>query len=261
MTETHAAATSPASLPTSASATPPTDASQTPSLASATPSAAHPPATPLPVTPPPATQSPASQSQAALLPNRTALVLGLALALAVTDPSKLADRNPVGWLLTVAVLVGAIWAAPVIAQRPASMAVHWIGQLARHRNTVFVVGCTIIAGFGNPPVWQMVVDAALLLTYLLTVDALAAGPIGIRQLRRRTAPAAAAVASTIALLAAHVPVNSGAVWGRVVAAIAVAAAALAAGAALWVRQHETKRQEVERHGNKGTKIDIRSRGH
>lgn len=185
-----------------------------------------------------------TNERAALLPNRTALVLGLALALAATDPSKIAQRNPVGWLLTVAVLVGAIWAAPVIAQRPASVAVHWTGQLARHRNTLFAVGCTIIAGSGNPPVWQMIVDAALLMTYLLTVDALAAGPIGIRQLRRGVTPAAAAVASAIALLAANAPVNSGAVWGRVVAAIAVAAAALAAGAALWVRQHEVRQREA-----------------
>lgn len=167
-------------------------------------------------------------------------MLGLALALAATDPVKIAQGNPVGWLFSAAVLVGAIWAAPVVAQRPASTAVHWAGQLTRHRNTVFAVGCVIIAGFGDPPVWQMAVDAALLLAYLLTVDALAAGPIGLRQLRRGVAPAA--VASTVALLAAHAPVDSGAVWGRAVAAVAVAAAAVAAGAALWVRQHEVRQQ-------------------
>lgn len=175
------------------------------------------------------------------------MALGLALALAATDPAKIAHRDPVGWLLTVAVLVGAIWAAPVVAQRPSTTAAHWVGQLVRHRNTVFAVSCVIIAGFGNPAVWQMIVDAALLLAYLLIVDALAAGPIGIRQLRRGVAPAAAAGASAVALLAAHAPVDSGAVWGRVVAAVAVVAAALAAGAALWVRQQETRQRRVEQH--------------
>lgn len=185
-------------------------------------------------------------SRTALLPNRAALLLGLALALAATEPAKIAERDPVGWLLTLAFLVGAIWAAPVVAQRPAATAVHWMGRLSRHRNTVFAVSCVIIAGFGDPPVWQMVIDAALLLAYLLTVDVLAAGPIGIRQLRRGMAPAAAAVASAVTLLAAHAPVDTGAVWGRVVAAVAVAAAALAAGAALWVRQHELGQREAEK---------------
>lgn len=184
-------------------------------------------------------------------PNRTALALGLALALAAVDPTKLAQRDPVGWLLTVAVLVGAIWAAPVVAQRPASASVHWNNQLVRHRNTIFAVGCTIIAGTGDPPVWLMAVDAALLLAYLLTVDALAAGPVGIRQLRRGVAPAAAAVASAVTLLGARAPVDSGAVWGRVVAAIAVAAAAVAAGAALWIRQQGIRDQGVDQQADSG----------
>ena len=68
------------------------------------------------------------------------------------------------------------------------------------------------------------------------VDALAAGPVGIRQLRHGMAPLCAAAAVAMVLLAAQAPVNSGAVWGRIVAALAVAAAATAAGAALWMRQ-------------------------
>jgi hypothetical protein len=164
------------------------------------------------------------------------LLLGVVLALTVTDPTQLAKRGAIGWFLTAVVIVAAIWAAPVVAQRPAVEAVHWSSQLARHRNTVFAAGCVIIAGFDNPPVWLMAVDAALLLTYLLAVDALAAGPIGIRQLRRGVAPLAAAAASAVTLLGAEAPVNSGAIWGRVVAAVAVAAAALAAGTALWIRQ-------------------------
>jgi hypothetical protein len=58
----------------------------------------------------------------------------------------------------------------------------------------------------------------------------------MRQLRRGVAPLSAAAAAAIVLLAAQAPVNSGAVWGRIVAALAIAAAAAAAGAALWIRQ-------------------------
>lgn len=213
-----------------AQATPRTpDALQT----SAAPDLAHPP-TPSPRSTPP------DQPE---LPNRAVLLLGVALALTATDPAELAQRGPVYWLMTLAAMVAAIWAAPVVAQRPAMSAVHWNTQLARHRNTVFAVGCTIIAGLNDPPAWLIGVDAALLLTYLLAVDALAAGPIGIRQLRRGVAPLAAAAASAVTLLGAAAPVDSGAVWGRIVAAVAVAAAGVAAGAALWIRQRARSAQD------------------
>ena len=170
------------------------------------------------------------------LPNDAVLLLGAALVLAAVDPTKLAMRGPVGWLFAMAAMVAAIWAAPVVSRRPTAESIRFTSQLGRHRNTVFAVGCTILAGFSDPPVWLMVIDAALLLAYLLAVDALAAGPVGIRQLRHGMAPLCAAAAVAMVLLAAQAPVNSGAVWGRIVAALAVAAAATAAGAALWIRQ-------------------------
>jgi len=170
------------------------------------------------------------------LPNDAVLLLGAALVLAAVDPTKLAMRGPVGWLFAMAAMVAAIWAAPVVSRRPTAESIRFTSQLGRHRNTVFAVGCTILAGFSDPPVWLMAIDAALLLAYLLAVDALAAGPVGIRQLRHGMAPLCAAAAVAMVLLAAQAPVNSGAVWGRIVAALAVAAAATAAGAALWIRQ-------------------------
>jgi hypothetical protein len=170
------------------------------------------------------------------LPNDAVLLLGITLVLAAVDPTKLAMRGPVGWLFAMAAMAAAIWAAPVVSRRPTAESIRFTSQLSRHRNTVFAVGCTILAGFSDPPVWLMVIDAALLLAYLLAVDALAAGPVGIRQLRHGMAPLCAAAAVAMVLLAAQAPVNSGAVWGRIVAALAVAAAATAAGAALWIRQ-------------------------
>jgi hypothetical protein len=173
---------------------------------------------------------------AGVLSNETTLLLGIALALAATDPTKLTQRGPIGWLLVAAAVVAALWAAPAVAQRPTTTTVEWANQLVRHRNTVFAVACVVVAGFGSPPVWLAAVDTALLLAYLLAVDALAAGPIGVRQLRRRAVPLAAAAAGAVTLLGAQAPVNPGAVWGRIVGAIAVAAAALATGAALWIKQ-------------------------
>lgn len=177
------------------------------------------------------------------LPNDAVLLLGMALVLAAVDPTKLGSRGPIGWLFTMAALVAAIWAAPVVSRRPTAQSIRLANQLGRHRNTAFAVGCTIVAGFSDPPVWLMVIDAALLLAYLLVVDTFAAGPIGIRQLRQGIAPLCAAAAVAIVLLAAQAPVNSGAVWGRIVGALAVAAAAAAAGAALWIRQ--TGRQSAQ----------------
>jgi len=185
---------------------------------------------------PVAPASPAHLRLPALLSNRPTLAIGLALTLAATDPSQLARRGPGGWLLTAAALVAAIWAAPVVARRPTATSVDLFALPARHRNTVFAVGCVVVAGFGSPPLWLAAVDAALLLAYLLAVDALAAGPIGARQLQRGVAPLAAAAAGAVALLASQAPVDPGAVWGRIVAALAVAAAALAAGAALRVKR-------------------------
>src|SRR6266567_1178112 len=63
-----------------------------------------------------ASQSPVSQAPAAPpappqrhspLPSRPVLLLGVTLALVATDPTRLAVRGPVGWLLTAAAVVAA----------------------------------------------------------------------------------------------------------------------------------------------------------
>ena len=161
-------------------------------------------------------------------------VIGLALAVAAIDPASWPRMS--GTTLAFSVIVAllfALWAAPAVVQRPVEHSHTWTGRTLRHRNTVFAATCAAVAGLGDPPVWLMAVDAALLLAYLLAVDALAAGPIGARQLRGVRTPAAAAAASAAVLIVAEAPVDGGAVWGRIVAALCVAAAASAAGLALW----------------------------
>jgi hypothetical protein len=206
---------------------PVTDASATTATAANTPA----PATP---------QAPPPGHRSTLSSTWTVLLLGVALALAAVNPAHSASRGPAGWLLIVAAVAAAIWAAPAVTRRPASDSIQWISRLIRHRNTTFAVACTVLAASSDPATWLMTVDTALLLAYLLAVDAFAAGPIGAGQLRDGIAPLAAAAASAVVLLGAQAPVNPGAVWGRIVAALAVAAAASAAGAALWSRQTRTQ---------------------
>jgi len=164
------------------------------------------------------------------------MVIGLALAIAAIDPASWPRMSgAVLAFLVIAALLFALWAAPAVVQRPVAYTNTWTAKAFRHRNTVFAATCTAVAGLGDPPVWLMAVDAALLPAYLLAVDALAAGPVGARQLRGIRTPAAAAAASAAVLIVARAPVDGGAVWGRIVAALCVAAAASAAGLALWER--------------------------
>ncbi|MGH3417354.1 MAG: hypothetical protein ACRDSS_12870, partial [Actinocrinis sp.] len=88
-------------------------------------------------------------------PNGAVLLLGLVLAVCATNPTDLVASGASGWLLTAAAVLVAAWAAPVIARRPSIDNVHWSGQLARHRNTVFAVACVIVAAFSDPPLWLM----------------------------------------------------------------------------------------------------------
>jgi hypothetical protein len=169
-------------------------------------------------------------------------LIGIALALAATDPSSWGSRAGAALAaLLVFALLMALWAAPVVVQRAVAYSGAWTATAARHRNTLFAAACTVVAGLGDPPVWLAAVDAALLLAYLLAVDALAAGPVGVRQIRAVRTPLGSAAASAAVLLAAEAPVNTGAVWGRVVAALAVAAAAAAVGLALWSRTQRRHR--------------------
>jgi hypothetical protein len=163
-------------------------------------------------------------------------LIGLALALAATNPA--AWHTMTGAVLVVVpafALLLALWAAPVVARRPVTSSSTLTAKTIRHRNTLFAAVCVIVAGLGDPPVWLMAADAALLLAYLLAVDALAAGPVGARQLRSVRIPLAAAGASAAVLVVAEAPISGGAIWGRIVAALAVTAAAAAAGLALWSR--------------------------
>ncbi|MCZ4120651.1 hypothetical protein [Streptomyces sp. H39-S7] len=170
--------------------------------------------------------------------------LGVALALAACDPHLTGSVTPGDVVPPLAAVALAWWAAPPLVRRPVQYSARKAALLSQHRNTVFAVGCVVLAAFSTPPVWLASCVAALLLTYLLIVDACAAGPAGIRQLRARHVPLTAYGASALVLFAAFAP-SDGSAWGPVVAAAALIAVAYAVGTALWPREPRTPRSRAQ----------------
>ncbi|WP_441248499.1 hypothetical protein [Kitasatospora sp. McL0602] len=170
------------------------------------------------------------KSPAVMAPTALTRAVAVALALGAAAPGLS------GGSLFVAALavLGAWWAGPVVAARPVRQSAALRPMLVRHRNTVFAAGCVLLAAVQTPPLWLAGCVTALLLGYLLLVDAFAAGPAGVRQWRARAVPAAAYGASALVLAAACLPLD-GLPWGRAVAALAVVGSAAVAGLALWTR--------------------------
>ncbi|MCC9309850.1 hypothetical protein LN042_22725 [Kitasatospora sp. RB6PN24] len=119
------------------------------------------------------------------------------------------------------------WAAPPLTVRPGPASARLHLQLARHRNTVLATVAVLLAALSHPSAWLAAAITALLLGYLLRVDArshvhLPTGPGAIL---------AACAASALVLAAALTPAQtSGA--ARLLAAFGIAVAAGAVGLAL-----------------------------
>ncbi|MER5641281.1 hypothetical protein ABT095_30590 [Kitasatospora sp. NPDC002227] len=163
-----------------------------------------------------------------------ARAVALALALAAADPSLFVRTPRLALLFAVPALAAAWWAGPVLVRRPVQHSARLADRLAHHRNTVFAAGSVVLTALTTPPGWDVACVAALLLGYLLLVDAVAAGPAGQRQWRSRPVVGSAYAASGLVLAAGLAPLG-GVVWGPVLAALAVAGAAGVAGLALWAR--------------------------
>ena len=159
-------------------------------------------------------------------------LLGLAVALLVTDPTGWVSRSLPGLALTLAVAVVGWFAATPLTARPIALGFTWRARLTRHRNTAFAVLCVLVAAVHRPPDWLAACDAALLLSYLLLLDAVAAGPPAARLLRRPLALGCAYGSSGVVLAAALVPVAPTGPWVRLLAAVALAGAAAAVLTAL-----------------------------
>ena len=126
-------------------------------------------------------------------------IFGPALALAAANPLSWTASSGPEELFTLILAAFGLWAAAPVVARPLLASRHWYKVVSRHRNTVFAAACTLTAAVGHPPIWLMAADAALLLGYLLALDAVAAGPVGLRQLRLFWPGGIAAVGTALVL--------------------------------------------------------------
>ena len=145
-------------------------------------------------------------------------VLGALLLFGALDPARWPDYLSPQWFLGAVALGAGFWAGLPIVDRPV-MASYRLGhQLLRQRNTLLVAVSALLAALQDPPVWLMVAEVLLLLTYLTLIDTRSTPA---RPTNRQWSHAACAyAASGLVLLAALAPVTGG-WWGRLVAAVAV----------------------------------------
>jgi hypothetical protein len=170
---------------------------------------------------------------------------GPTLALAAANPSGWTSAFGTAQLYAYCLAAFGLWAAVPVVRRPVLASQHWHRLLARHRNTLFAAACALTAAAGRPPVWLMAADAALLLGYLLALDALAAGPIGIRQLRLGWPVGAAAGGTALVLALTQMPLTSSsgslAASGRWLAGVGAGLAGLALALAFLPARREPSR--------------------
>lgn len=145
-------------------------------------------------------------------------VLGALLLVGSLDPARWPDYLSPQWFFGAVAALAGFWAGAPVVDRPVMPSYRLKHQLLRQRNTLLVAASAVLAALQSPPVWLMVVEVLLLLTYLALIDA-ATPPA--RPVNRQLSHAACAyAASALVLLAALAPITGG-WWGRIVAALAV----------------------------------------
>ena len=145
-------------------------------------------------------------------------LLGALLLVGALDPARWPDYLSPQWFFGAVAALAGFWAGAPVVDRPVMPSYRLKHQLLRQRNTLLVAVSALLAALQSPPVWLMIVEVLLLLTYLALVDA---GTPPARPANRQLSQAACAyAASALVLLAALAPITGG-WWGRIVAAIAV----------------------------------------
>ena len=145
-------------------------------------------------------------------------LLGALLLVGALDPARWPDYLSPQWFFGAVALCAGFWAGVPIVDRPVMASYRLKDQILRQRNTLLVAVSALLAAMQDPPVWLMVVEVLLLLTYLALIDA---GSAPARPMNRQLGQAACAyAASALVLLAALAPITGG-WWGRLVAAAAV----------------------------------------
>ncbi|QMU68400.1 hypothetical protein [Streptacidiphilus sp. P02-A3a] len=191
--------------------------------------------------PPPAPDGPAAPDAAVWAvpetdPREWGLrLLGVPLALAVTDPAGWFSGPPARLLLPLVAVLGALAGAGPVAARPVLGDGRWRRRIVRYRNSLFTAGCVLFAALFPPPGWLAVCDTVLLLSYLLLLDAFVGGPPAAALLRRPLALLSLYAGSGVVLAAALLPVDATGAWARLIAALAIAGSGAGVLAALRLR--------------------------
>lgn len=160
-------------------------------------------------------------------------VLGALLLVGALDPARWPQYLSPQWFFGAFAAVAGLWAGAPVVRRPVLDSHRWRHRLDRHRNTLLAAAAALLSALQNPPVWLMIVQAALLLGYLALLDAVATSA---RAPRTQLAQALGAAAATaLVLLAALAPVAGGS-WARFVAGVAVFGALALVYAALRLRR-------------------------
>ncbi|MFE9425031.1 hypothetical protein ACFYNO_18880 [Kitasatospora sp. NPDC006697] len=163
------------------------------------------------------------------LPSR---FLGAVLLLAAVNPAAPAGGLARQLLALVAAAFG-WWAAPPLSARPVAPTARLATRLVRHRNTVLATATVLLAAIGRPPVWLAAAVTALLLGYLLHVDAGSHASLPPTPTARLAACAAAAVVLAAALVPQHQ-----ADAARPLAVLGIAVTAVSIGLTLYQRRAE-----------------------
>ncbi len=145
-------------------------------------------------------------------------VLGALLLLGSLDPPHWPDTPCAQWFLGALAACLGLWAGAPIMDRPVLDSHTWRFRVRRHRNTLLAAAAALLAAFQSPPVWLMAAEAALLLGYLVVLDAGTAPPRPPRVQLRQALWAAAG--SALVLLSAVAPITGGS-WGRLIAGLCV----------------------------------------
>ncbi|MFD5454933.1 hypothetical protein [Streptomyces olivaceus] len=133
------------------------------------------------------------------------------------------------------VVAFAMWAAPALDRRPSLRSARWSYRLEHHRTTLLAGSVVVLAAFGEPTWWEGASVVVLLVAYLMASET---WPWRRGRGTARVwveAAAACAGAGVVAAAAAAPVTGTGSGLGRVIAAGAVAALAVAGGALLRAR--------------------------
>lgn len=147
-------------------------------------------------------------------------ILGAGLVVAAYRP-WVRVHGPLDALLFAAVVLLALWAAPPLDVRPTLPSGRWTPRLARRRTTLLPCAAVLLAATATPRAVEGAATAALLTAYLAASDVQVL--LTARGRARAWLEPAAALAGSVAVVAASAAPGTESAWARPVVALALGA--------------------------------------